>query len=105
LSQALLTSDKTTKTTKLWDEYTPLNKRKKLQQLASNVNTALSFAENDKFTPTETHFLNNETNERLCIDSNGKFKECTPMAEQTTLKEKLFTSKTNTEFKIKPIMN
>ena len=46
--------------------------RIKKQQFASDVVTALSFAEDRNFKPIEIEFLNKSTGEHLCVDSEER---------------------------------
>lgn len=57
---------------KSWEEYTPQYKRIKKKQFVNDVKAALSFAEDNHFTPTEVSFMNKDTGEMVTVDSDGK---------------------------------
>jgi len=76
LSVALTTKDSgvthTPKNYKTWEEYTPQYKRKKKKQFACDVKAALTFVEDNIFTPTEIKFMNKATGEQFSVEGNGK---------------------------------
>lgn len=75
LSVALTTKDSgvthTPKNYKTWEECTPQYKRKKKKQFGRDVRAALTFVEDNIFTPTEIKFVNKATGEQFSVEGNG----------------------------------
>ena len=74
--QPSATVTKQKRNSKSWSEYSVQYKNIKKRQFANDVATALTFVEDTCFKPMEIEFVNKVTGERLCVESNGKSKEC-----------------------------
>ena len=81
----------TPKNYKSWEEYTPQYKRVKKKQFANDVKAALSFAEDNHFTPTKVSFMNKTTGETMTVDRNGK---ATQVVEEKEATENSIVQKT-----------
>ena len=96
LSQSLISKNgvqsKQKRNSKSWSEYSIQYKNIKKKQFANDVATALTFAEDTCFKPTEIEFVNKVTGERLRVDSNGKSKECKDkqQTDSETIKKTLY---------------
>lgn len=57
---------------KAWSDCSSQYQRKKRWQIARDVQTALSFTENEDFTPTRVELMNKDTGEVLSVEQDGR---------------------------------
>ena len=66
-----------TRTKKAWTQYTPQYQKKRVQQVAKKVQTALLFTNDEHLRPTKLELTNEQTGDIVSIDSGGKIVKVT----------------------------
>ena len=69
-----------TRKKKAWTQYTPQYQKKRVQQVAKKVQTALLFTNDEHLRPTKLELTNEQTGDIVSIDSSGQIVK---IAEQT----------------------